>query len=79
MIIGNFFIRGTYYMVWPFLSVILFKKFNLSAAQVGLVLTATTVFSVILGVYAGNLSDRFGRKALMYLSAIIGVGAFILF
>ena len=78
MIIGNFFIRGTYYMVWPFLSVILFKKFNLSAAEVGLVLTATTVFSVILGVYAGNLSDRFGRKALMYLATIIGVGAFAL-
>ncbi|MFT4927873.1 MAG: MFS family permease [Phenylobacterium sp.] len=78
MMVGNFFVRGTYYMVWPFLSVILIQKYNLSAAMVGLILTGTTVASIVLGVYAGNLSDRIGRKSLMYLAAVIGVGAFML-
>lgn len=78
MIIGNFFIRGSYYMVWPFLAVILYQKYQLSAAEVGLILSVTTAVAVIIGVYAGNLSDRFGRKLLMNLSAVIGVLAFAL-
>jgi MFS family permease len=78
MLIGNFFVCGTYYMVWPFLAVILYKKFNLSASQVGLILTATTGISVILGVYTGNLSDRFGRKSIMLAAAVTGIAAFTL-
>jgi len=76
MQIGNFFIRGTYYMVWPFLAVILYQKFNLSASEVGLLLTGSSVFSVVLGFYTGNLSDRFGRKPVMVVAALLGVIAF---
>ena len=76
MQIGNFFIRGTYYMVWPFLAVILYQKFNLSASEVGLLLTGSSVFSVVLGFYTGNLSDRFGRKPVMLVAALLGVIAF---
>ena len=76
MQIGNFFIRGTYYMVWPFLAVILYQKFNLSASQVGLLLTGSSVFSVVLGFYTGNLSDRFGRKPVMVAAALLGAIAF---
>ncbi|SFC94706.1 MDR family MFS transporter [Pseudoalteromonas denitrificans] len=74
--LGNFFIRGTYYMVWPFLAVILYQKFNLSATEVGMLLTGSSVFSVILGFYTGNLSDRFGRKPIMVAAAVIGIIAF---
>lgn len=78
MMLGNFFVRGSYYMVWPFLSVILYKQYHLSAAQIGLILTSTTVVSIALGFYAGNLSDRFGRKLIMMLAGGIGIGAFAL-
>jgi len=76
MLIGNFFVRGTYFMVWPFLAVILYQKFELSATQVGLVLSTSAVFSVILGMYVGNLSDRKGRKPFMLAATVIGVIAF---
>ena len=32
---GSFITRGSYYMVWPFLAVILYEKFALSATEVG--------------------------------------------
>jgi len=74
--LGNFFIRGTYYMVWPFLAVILYQKFDLSASEVGLLLTDSSVFSVVLDFYTGNLSDRFGCKPVMLVAAVLGLISF---
>ena len=58
---GNFFVRGSYFMVWPFISVLLYQKFKLSATEIGLWLTSAAMLAVVLGFYAGYLSDRFGR------------------
>ncbi|MCJ8297564.1 MAG: MFS transporter [Pseudomonadales bacterium] len=78
MLIGNFFVRGTYFMVWPFLAVILYEKFSLSATEVGMILSTAAGFSVLIGMYGGNLSDRKGRKPFMLAATVIGVIAFAL-
>jgi MFS family permease len=75
---SSFFVRGTYYAVWPFLAVILYKKFQLTATEVGLILTTVTVISTLIGAYVGNLSDRFGRNAILLASVTMGVGAYAL-
>ena len=75
---SSFFVRGTYYAVWPFLSVILYKKYQLSAAEIGLILTSTTLISTLIGVYIGNLSDRFGRNTIMVSAVAMGVLAYAL-
>lgn len=33
MLVGNFFVRASYYMVWPFLAVILYENYGLSATD----------------------------------------------
>ncbi|KID58301.1 MFS transporter [Pseudoalteromonas luteoviolacea] len=76
MLLGNFFVRASYYMVWPFLAVMLYSKYGLSATEVGVLLTGSAVFAVLLGFYTGNLADRFGRFALLYTAAVVGVLAF---
>ena len=76
MLIGNFFVRASYYMVWPFLSVILYEKYQLSATEVGLLLTGSAAFSVFLGFYTGNLADRFGRLKMLYIAVITGIVSF---
>jgi len=43
---GSFITRGSYYMVWPFLAVILYEKFALSATEVGMVLSSAAIISV---------------------------------
>ncbi len=78
LLFGAFITRGSYYMVWPFLSVILYKKFAISATQVGLILTLAASVSVLVGFIGGTLSDHFGRKAVMYTSGFLYIISFSL-
>lgn len=73
---SSFFVRGTFFAVWPFVGVILYKKFDLSATEIGLILTITTVLTTLIGFWVGNLSDRFGREKILLLATLIGVAAF---
>ncbi|MEW6983075.1 MDR family MFS transporter [Colwelliaceae bacterium 6471] len=76
LLIGAFITRGSFYMVWPFLAVILYEKFGISATEVGLILSAAAFISVFVGFIGGALSDRFGRHQLMYGSGILYVISF---
>ncbi len=78
LLFGAFITRGSYYMVWPFLSVILYKKFGISATQVGMILTSAALISVLVGFIGGTLSDHFGRKAVMYTSGVLYIISFSL-
>jgi len=78
LLFGAFITRGSYYMVWPFLSVILYKKFGISATQVGMILTSAALVSVLVGFIGGTLSDHFGRKKVMYTSGFLYIVSFSL-
>ena len=62
---GAFLARVASFMVWPFLSIILIRQFQLPPAEVGLILAGTSIASSMTGFYVGNLSDRFGRRTIM--------------
>lgn len=76
ILIGSFFGRGTYFMVWPFLAILLYEKFALGAAQIGLILSASAVGAAVLGFYVGALSDRHGRRSIMLAGTAINTLAF---
>lgn len=78
LLFGSFITRGSYYMVWPFLAVILYEKFSLSATQVGLVLSTAAVIAVLVSFVGSALSDRIGRHQLMYASGILYIVSFCL-
>ena len=65
-------------MVWPFLAVILYQKFGISATEVGLILTGAAFVSVFIGFFGGALSDLLGRKKVMFTSGIVYVLSFVL-
>ena len=65
-------------MVWPFLAVILYEKFALSATHVGLILSSAAVISVLVSFVGSALSDRIGRHQLMYASGILYIISFSL-
>ncbi|WP_371372946.1 MFS transporter [Thalassotalea aquiviva] len=78
VLLGSFFTRGSYYMVWPFLAVILYQKFALSATEVGLILTNAALVSVVVSFLGSALSDRIGRRKLIYFSGILYIVSFCL-
>jgi MFS family permease len=78
LLFGSFITRGSYYMVWPFLAVILYEKFALSATEVGLILSSAAVISVLVSFVGSALSDRIGRHQLMYASGILYIISFSL-
>lgn len=79
LLLGNFFVRGSYFMVWPFISVLLYQRFQLSATEIGLWLTSAALVAVVVGFYAGYLSDRFGRFPLLLSAAALGTMTFSCF
>lgn len=78
LLFGSFITRGSYYMVWPFLAVILYEKFALSATHVGLILSSAAVISVLVSFVGSALSDRIGRHPLMYASGVLYIISFSL-
>ena len=78
LLFGSFITRGSYYMVWPFLAVILYEKFSLSATHVGLILSTAATIAVFVSFIGSSLSDRFGRNQLMYASGVLYIISFSL-
>ncbi|MCL1074412.1 MFS transporter [Shewanella dokdonensis] len=78
LLLGSFFTRGSYFMVWPFLAVILYEKFALTATQVGLVLSNAAIIAVFTSFIGSSLSDHFGRRRLMYFTGVLYVISFSL-
>ena len=78
VLIGSFFGRGTYFMVWPFLAILLHEKFSLPPAEIGLILSLSAMGAAVLGFYVGTLSDRFGRRNILLLGTGINILAFVL-
>lgn len=55
VILGTFMVRTSYYMVWPFLSILLYREYALSATSIGAMLGATAAISTLVSFYGGWL------------------------
>ncbi|WP_445772672.1 MDR family MFS transporter [Shewanella sp.] len=78
LLFGSFITRGSYFMVWPFLAVILYEKFALNATEVGLILSCAAFIAVFTSFIGSALSDRIGRQKLMYLTGTLYIISFSL-
>lgn len=65
VLLGTLMTRTAFFMVWPFLAIILEREFHLSPSEVGSILGTAFLSSAFVGFYSGNLSDRFGRQPVM--------------
>ena len=78
IIIQTFFNRFTMFMVWPFLALLLHNEFDLNELEIGFFLSASLFIGIIVGFFAGNLSDRIGREKVILAGLVISVFAMIL-
>lgn len=71
VILGTFMVRTSYYMVWPFLSILLYREYGLSATAIGAMLGATAAISTLVSFYGGWLSDKLGRRNILLAGCLV--------
>ncbi|MEV3834083.1 MFS transporter [Aeromonas allosaccharophila] len=76
VILGTFMVRTSYYMVWPFLSILLYREYDLSATFIGLLLGGSMALSTLVSFYGGWLSDRFGRRSILIAGCLVAMLCF---
>lgn len=76
VILGTFMVRTSYYMVWPFLSILLYREYDLSATFIGLLLGGSMALSTLVSFYGGWLSDRFGRRSILLAGCLVAMICF---
>jgi MFS family permease len=78
ILLGTLMFGLSYFMTWPFLTIVLKRDFDMTAAQIGGVLTIAAFVGAGASLISGNLSDRLGRKAIILLANIMIAAAFML-
>jgi MFS family permease len=76
VLLGTLMTRTAFFMVWPFLAIILEREFHLSPSEVGSILGTAFLSSAFVGFYAGNVSDRFGRQPVMLAGCLSAIAAY---
>ncbi|ERT12227.1 MFS transporter [Photorhabdus temperata] len=78
MLLGTLLTRAAYFMVWPFLAMILYRQFNMSATGIGGLLALSSILGSVTGIYTGYLSDVFCRRTIMLIGVMISIISFIM-
>jgi len=63
-------------MVWPFLTIYIRQRLNISLTTVGLLLSLNSAAGLVTTFIAGPVCDRFGRKGVMVVSLFVGSAVF---
>ncbi|WP_417584174.1 MFS transporter [Pelagibacterium sp.] len=78
VILATFAGRFALFMIWPFLAILLYRKFGLNEFEVGLFLALSTAAGVVFGFYVGYLSDTIGRRKIMTAGLALSIVALII-
>jgi len=65
VIVATMATRFTFFMVWPYLAVILHRDHGLGVLEIGAFISTSSLFGNFIGFYVGFLSDRFGRPKII--------------
>src|SRR5579883_3022275 len=79
VLVGTLLTRTSFFLVWPFLSIILLRRFHISTSEVGLILGLAALVSSTSAFYLGNLSDRFGRRDVILAGCAVAIAGCVIF
>lgn len=77
-IFGTFLTRFTYFMIWPFMAVLLKQRFELDPLTIGLILSGAALAGSSFSFFVGNASDRFGRRVVLVAGTLTSATSYAL-
>ncbi len=77
VIIATMVQRFTFFMVWPYLAIILHQEHGMNAFEIGAFLATSGIIGNTLGFYVGYLSDKFGRRIVILGGLVWSIGALV--
>ncbi|MDO6708693.1 MFS transporter [Photobacterium sp. 1_MG-2023] len=78
VLIGTLLTRASFFMVWPYMAVMLHRNFGLSEIEIGIIMSMAALGGAVVALYVGYLSDKLGRKNLLILSCLAHVATFMI-
>ncbi|KDM90243.1 hypothetical protein EA58_18185 [Photobacterium galatheae] len=78
VLIGTLLTRASFFMVWPYMAVMLHRNFGLSEIEIGTIMSLAALGGAIVALYVGYLSDKLGRKNLLIISCLAHVATFVI-
>ncbi|UTM59187.1 MFS transporter [Photobacterium sp. CCB-ST2H9] len=78
VLIGTFLTRASFFMVWPYMAVMLHRNFGLSEIEIGTIMSLAAFGGAVVALYVGYLSDKLGRKNLLIISCLAHVATFVI-
>lgn len=73
IIFATFAARFTFFMIWPFMALVLYDKFALNEFEIGAFMAFSVFVGIICGFLVGNLSDRIGRRKIILLGLVLQI------
>ncbi len=77
VIIATMVMRFTFFMVWPYLAIILHHDHGMNAFEVGAFLATSGLIGNTLGFYVGYLSDKFGQHVVILGGLVTSIMALV--
>lgn len=77
ILLGTVFTRAASFMTIPFLALYLHNELNASPLVIGITLGAAQLFATFGGIFGGFLTDKFGRKRVIFLTVFVWSSVFI--
>ncbi len=79
ILVGTMFGRMATSMSIPFLAIYLTQVKHVSASQTGMIIAVSSLVGITTSFAGGYLSDRFGRKIVLYSSVFLWAAVFVIF
>lgn len=74
--IGTFLTRSCFFMIWPFITILMRNNYGMSPVDIGVMMSLSLVISISFGYFFGGASDKYGRRAVIIIGTITAVVSF---
>ena len=75
--IGTFLTRACFFMIWPFITIIMRKEHSMDPVEIGIIMSVALLISIAFGYIFGSASDKYGRRTFIIWGSLMAMFCFV--